>query len=281
MDEMDMFGEAEDPGEEPVRLESNGVMTFHNGTEEAMFCYIENMKGTSSHSTKAVLDLIDSYCLSRHWMMHMGPEKRSILAEAVTTIPRWDENNKPMYFLELGSYCGYSTAFLAQKLTDRGGSEKSIIVSVEPEPAAVGWTRRLVDVCGLQARSIVLQTVVSTLSSDETHQDFLPKLEALGLGEKPLFDFVFIDHDKSKYYTDLRLLLGQGLLKPGCVVVADNVLSFGQPLADYLDFVRTSPRFSGSKLYTASVEYSSCQEVPASQAEEYFVDGVEVSTVSI
>ena len=95
---MDIFGsddEDEEDIEQPVRLESNGVMTFHNGTEEAMFCHIENMKKNGyEYSADAILDIIDSYCFSRHWMMHMGPEKRSILAEAAISIPGWHESSQ-------------------------------------------------------------------------------------------------------------------------------------------------------------------------------------------
>ena len=40
-----------------------------------------------------------------------------------------------------------------------------------------------------------------------------------GLG----FDFVFVDHIKDGYLSDLQLLLREGLLHPGSVVVADNL----------------------------------------------------------
>jgi catechol O-methyltransferase len=42
-------------------------------------------------------------------------------------------------------------------------------------------------------------------------------------------DLVFIDHDKKAYLPDLQLILSQGWLHPGSVVVADNVRFPGAP----------------------------------------------------
>ena len=43
------------------------------------------------------------------------------------------------------------------------------------------------------------------------------------------FDFVFLDHDKDTYITDLLLLEQRGWLAPTCTVVADNVVYPGAP----------------------------------------------------
>jgi len=43
-------------------------------------------------------------------------------------------------------------------------------------------------------------------------------------------DVLFVDHEKTLYLDDLRLVEAAGLLNAGAVVAADNVLSFGQPL---------------------------------------------------
>jgi catechol O-methyltransferase len=42
-------------------------------------------------------------------------------------------------------------------------------------------------------------------------------------------DFLFIDHEKSAYLTDLESILERGWLHPGSVVVADNVRIPGAP----------------------------------------------------
>ena len=42
-------------------------------------------------------------------------------------------------------------------------------------------------------------------------------------------DFVFVDHDKDAYLPDLHLILREGWLRPGAIVVADNVKFPGAP----------------------------------------------------
>jgi len=51
-------------------------------------------------------------------------------------------------------------------------------------------------------------------------------------------DFVFIDHDKAAYLPDLRLILDQHWLRPGAIVVADNVKFPGAP--EYRAFMKES-----------------------------------------
>lgn len=52
----------------------------------------------------------------------------------------------------------------------------------------------------------------------------------------------FIDHEKSAYLSDTKLILESGTLQPGSLLLADNVLMPGAP--DYLAFVETSPLFA-------------------------------------
>ena len=42
-------------------------------------------------------------------------------------------------------------------------------------------------------------------------------------------DFVFVDHDKAAYLSDLQSIVARGWLHPGSVVVADNVRIPGAP----------------------------------------------------
>jgi len=71
------------------------------------------------------------------------------------------------------------------------------------------------------------------------------------------------------------------LLHPGCVVVADNVLSFGAPLTDYLDHVRaTEGPYASSLLREGHVEYSAVGGAAERGAEdELMLDGVEISVL--
>lgn len=301
---------------------NNGVLSFHNGTEEAMFIYInnrmktDNYSGDSTHDHVAsILSLCDEFCMRRHWMMHVGPEKANILKDAFKMLPR----SSSVYVLELGSYCGYSSALIADMLfrrdkalvkdTERvnrshsnGSSSissssssrkrtKSHLVSIEPDPKCVRWTNRMLSssFCNLSSYSTVLETAVTEREkNDEVNPDFLAQLDLLQRnwnedenenegGGRLKFDLLFIDHDKSKYLVDLIVLQDSNLLNENCVVVADNVLSFGQPLTEYLDYVRGNKAFASSDLFISELEYSQQQALQDARGKQYFVDGVEVS----
>lgn len=58
---------------------------------------------------------------------------------------------------------------------------------------------------------------------------------------KGLFDFAFIDADKSEYYQ--YLTLAEGKLRKGAVVVADNAGIFADQMHDYLEYVRNSGKY--------------------------------------
>ena len=59
-----------------------GVMAFHSGTEHSLLVHVQNEIGRdTSHPTSSamVLDAIDTFCMDRHWMMHVGPQKGQVL----------------------------------------------------------------------------------------------------------------------------------------------------------------------------------------------------------
>jgi len=56
------------------------------------------------------------------------------------------------------------------------------------------------------------------------------------------FDMVFIDAEKSEYMEYLRLV--EAKLHKGSVVVADNAGIFADEMKDYLDYVRSSGKYS-------------------------------------
>jgi predicted O-methyltransferase YrrM len=67
---------------------------------------------------------------------------------------------------------------------------------------------------------------------------------------------VFIDHDKTCYLQDLKTLEQHGLVGSGTVVAADNVLSFGIPITDYLEYVRDDcGPFCSSICHQSQIEY--------------------------
>ena len=80
---------------------------------------------------------------------------------------------------------------------------------------------------------------------------------------KEKYDFVFLDHWKDEYLSDLRALQCLELLNDEAVIFADNVVLFN--MEDYLSYVRDSSVFK-SKFVPTKREYSKTQ-----------LDGVEIS----
>ena len=66
--------------------------------------------------------------------------------------------------------------------------------------------------------------------------------------------FVFLDHAKSCYVKDLELLESLGVVKQGCVVVADNVI-VPDVLTEYLDYVGAGRGLYETRLVEATFEY--------------------------
>ncbi|KAJ1417050.1 S-adenosyl-L-methionine-dependent methyltransferase [Ochromonadaceae sp. CCMP2298] len=180
-----------------------------------------------------ILRAIDEFCYTQHWMMHVGDKKLPFLQMSLDMAS--ENTSGKLILVELGSYCGYSAIYLGSNLHfDRGDR----LLCVEREPQCVFWTRRMLDYAGLAAVSVVQGTAAD-----------------VGVwGATLSVDLLFVDHDKAAYLADLRLL--EGLLHPGSVVVADNVLSFGQPLTEYLAHVRDPlGPYRSSQLHEGFVEY--------------------------
>jgi len=160
--------------EKRSRDPSCGICTFHPHTETSLLTHVRNSL-LSTHKTECddndhdnnnsrtipksatdlwskdhlqkllirsreVLKAIDDYCTSRHWMMHIGPEKGAILTgalrEALAMKQRrrresdgddkmetgGERGNNEATFLsssfvavELGSYCGYAAIMMARE----------------------------------------------------------------------------------------------------------------------------------------------------------------------
>ena len=90
-----MFGsDSDEDVDEETRPLSSGVMTFHNGTEEAMFLYAQQQ---GVEGKLGVFDAIDEFCTKRHWMMHIGGSKRAILADIIPALPEFFVNRGYKY----------------------------------------------------------------------------------------------------------------------------------------------------------------------------------------
>jgi predicted O-methyltransferase YrrM len=113
--------------------------------------------------------------------------------------------------LELGGSRGYSSIWLAAGVRHLGGR----VLSLEHDPAKVDAWRRNVEDAGL--------TDWAELREGDAFEQ-LPQID-------DVFDLVFLDAEKADYEELFRLVREK--LEPGAVVVADNVLSHSDPLAQY------------------------------------------------
>ncbi|MCV7193844.1 O-methyltransferase [Mycolicibacterium brumae] len=164
-----------------------------------------------------VLATIDRFAYQESFLINVGDEKGLLLDAAV-------RRADPKLVLELGAYCGYSALRIARE------APNARVVSVELSEANAANARQIWAHAGVGDR---VSCVVGTVG------DGGATLRALaddhGFAEGAL-DFVFLDHDKAAYLSDLAELTDRGWLHPGSIVVADNVLLPGAP--KYRSFMR-------------------------------------------
>eukprot|EP00611_Tribonema_gayanum_P023015 TRINITY_DN4744_c0_g1_i1.p1 TRINITY_DN4744_c0_g1~~TRINITY_DN4744_c0_g1_i1.p1 ORF type:complete len:215 (-),score=67.82 TRINITY_DN4744_c0_g1_i1:13-657(-) len=109
--------------------------------------------------------------------------------------------------LELGTFTGYSALCFAE-----GGAH---VVTCELDPRAAAVARDFVERSPYRDQV----TIIEGRAMDTLHT-------LAGAGEPP-FDAVFIDNDKRKYQDYYEAILQHGLLAPGGLILADNVLFKG------------------------------------------------------
>ena len=124
--------------------------------------------------------------------------------------------------LEIGGSRGYSTIWLAAGVRTLGGR----VLSLENDPVkAEAWRQNIAD-AGLDDWAELVE--------DDA-------FETLGRIDD-VFDMVFLDAEKDDYE---RLFgLARRTLEPGALVVADNVLSHPDPLAEYAAARQADPTLS-------------------------------------
>jgi predicted O-methyltransferase YrrM len=144
----------------------------------------------------------------------IGPYKGQILLEVIHEI-------KPKRILEIGTLVGYSTILMGKEL---GSDAHLVTIEIDPDEARMAEENI--------NRAEIAPTVEIRVGDAI---DVLLKLEGM-------FDLVFIDADKNEYLTYLKLV--ENRLHKGSVVVADNVGFFANQMRDYLEYVRSSGKYS-------------------------------------
>jgi catechol O-methyltransferase len=174
---------------------------------------------------ESVLAALDRFGRTHAFLMNVGDRKGEILDAEV-------RRKRPARALEIGAFCGYSAVRIARLLREWDGR----LVSLEASARNAEVARAMVDLAGLGAF-----VEVRAAKAEEA----IPSLGAP-------FDLVFLDHWKDLYLPDLRRLEQHGLLRPGSVVVADNVGLFDA--SAYFAHVRGSGRYH-SRNVPSTVEY--------------------------
>ena len=180
-----------------------------DGREAALADYV--VANARRADVDDAIRVIDDFCHHYSFLINVGDEKGKILDRAV-------ERVRPHRLLELGTYCGCSALRTARVMpTD------AHLYSVEFNPANAEIARRIFAHAGIEDRVTV---VVGTLGDDG--QTLRTLRDEFAFTEGSL-DLAFFDHDKDAYLSDLQLVLDEGWLHPGSVVVADNILVPGAP----------------------------------------------------
>ena len=168
-------------------------------------------------SPSKVLQAIDEYGRTKKYLMNVGDDKGKIVTNLIAEV-------KPQVMVELGGYVGYS-ALLFGDAVRRAGGKRYYSLERNPEFAAVIMC--LVELAGL---SDIVKVVVG--SSAESIQRLYDSQTIKKI------DLMFLDHYKPAYTSDLKLCEQLGLIGPGSVLAADNVIKPGNP--PYLEYVRSS-----------------------------------------
>jgi predicted O-methyltransferase YrrM len=125
--------------------------------------------------------------------------------------------------LEIGTSNGYSTIWLAAAVRH---APPARFISIERFPEKLAQARRNLERAGL------LETV-ELIEGDAT--DVVRSLPS------PDFDCIFFDADRVSAPTQLKILLPT--LAPDVLLLADNVLSHPEEVAEYRAFVEGMPEF--------------------------------------
>lgn len=123
--------------------------------------------------------------------------------------------------LEIGTSQGYSTTWLAWAASEVGAK----VISLEVNPSSALKAQK-------NLREAKLDKLVNIKIGDA--RKILPDLEGK-------FDFAFIDAEKKDYLDYFNLVHRK--LKPGGLIIADNIVSHSEALCDYREFVQSHPDF--------------------------------------
>jgi predicted O-methyltransferase YrrM len=165
-----------------------------------------------------------------------SPLSLAVSAETGRFLRNMTLSHKPARILELGSSCGVSTLYFADALRTLGSG---MVVATELDPVKCTHLRSHVRTAGVDAyvdlrEGDVFQTV-SELNGP--------------------FDMVFIDVWADTYLDLFRQT--ERLLRPGSIVLADNMYTAEDAVRPYKQYLDDNPRFSTTTLdFESGIEFT-------------------------
>jgi predicted O-methyltransferase YrrM len=136
--------------------------------------------------------------------------------------------------LEVGTSNAFSTIWLADAARSTGGH----VTTLELDPEKIALARANLMAAGLDA--------IVEIIAGRAH-DTLARLPGP-------FDLVFLDADRPSYLTYLEMIVPK--MRPGGILIADNVTSHAEELEDYLRRVKSHP-----ELFAVTVPIGNGEEI--------------------
>ncbi|WWD19983.1 hypothetical protein CI109_104456 [Kwoniella shandongensis] len=230
---------------EPVQ----GTVFHGDGREEELLQHLQSLSELTTESTsdlslhdrsQRVLDAIHEFGKRENrYLMSVGDTKGRQVEELI-------REKKPKLILELGSYVGYSAISFSRHLPELHPSSiypADWSKSNDPNDDRAGYVSlEKSDVYGTTARGALKlagldRNVKIVIGGSSSSLRSLRK--TLNMPRPMQFDMVFLDHLKPLYTIDLKVMEEEGLVGPGTILVADNVVKPGNPA--YLSWVRATP----------------------------------------
>jgi catechol O-methyltransferase len=189
-----------------------------DGREVALQRFV--LENARAGDLEDVIRTIDQFAYSKSFLINVGDEKGALLEAAIS-------RTRPRLLLELGTYCGYSGL-----RTIRAAPRDARLVTVELNPDNAIIAQTIFAHAGIAERVTI---VIGMLGDGGDTMTALRQDHGFRAGT---LDFMFIDHAKDAYVPDLKLILQERWLRPGAVVVADNVKTPGAPA--YRSFMKAN-----------------------------------------
>ncbi|CAJ1383487.1 unnamed protein product [Effrenium voratum] len=170
----------------------------------------------------SVVNTIERFSIEGNgWLKIAGGGKGVVLDDLIRSLAP----QPPSLVLEFGCFVGYSSTRMAYWLRRVQGK----VISVEVDPIHACIARNVIEFAG------VADHVDICIGYSE---DVIPHLKNMCAAQA---DAIFFDQRGTRFHTDLWMLEAESLLKPGCAVLADNVLKPGAP--HFLWYLQHSPKY--------------------------------------